>query len=425
MKLFDNLRSNLRARFSSNKVTATKVIDLLNKGYSLMQISGDIYNIPEIRTAINFIAEKVACVPFRHVREDENGKIVNVRDRLDYVLTKRMNPKQSPQIFWTKAITQTLLHNNCYILPEWDDNGYVKWLHILPFTQAEFGEESGKITITFCGQYKFYYDDIVHLQRFGGTYRQATGNYIQIVNTIQTQAVNDAVTSGRVAALLQVKTALKGTDMLKKLTEFKELFLSAENTTGFGMIGAEYDVHKLDMKINPLNKELLDGVIRVIYNYFGVSPEIINNNANELQYEQFIDNTIKPYVYQIEEELTYKLFTETEIYHYNQVAGQTIDLEISTLSAKTMFFDKMIYNGIISGNEVRKRLGMGWVEGLDSYRTNLNSVDVTKANQYQGVEGGESTNGGNNGNNSGSQAGSQTGGQTGTEGSQSQEGNTV
>lgn len=389
MKLWDNIRS----RFTSDKVTATKVIDLLNKGYSLMQISNDLYNIPEIRTGINFIAEKVACVEFGHVRQDESGRIVKVKDRLSYVLSKRVNPKQSPQVFWTKAITQTLLYNNCYILPEWDSNGLVRWLHILPFSQAEMKDENGRITITFLSQYKFYYDDIIHLQRFGGTTKQATNSYIQIVNTIQTQAVNDAATSGRISALLQVKTSLKGSDMKKKLDEFKDLFLTAENTTGFGMIGAEYDVHKLDLKVNPLNKELLNDVVRVLYNYFGVSPEIINNNANELQYEQFIDNTIKPWVYQIEEELGFKIFSENEIYHGNGIAGDTIDLEISSLAAKTTFFDKMLYQGVLNRNEVRKRIGMSSVDGLDEYRVNLNSVSNDKANQYQGVEGGENIGG--------------------------------
>jgi HK97 family phage portal protein len=390
LKLLDNLR----AKIAGSKITATQIIDLMNKGYSLMQISSDIYSIPEIRTAINFIAEKAACVPLSHVREDEKGNILKVKDRLQYVLSTRVNSKQCPQVFWTHAETIRLLYNNCFIMPEWDDNGNVKQMHILPFTLFEFGVENGKTTITFSGSqsYPFYYDDIIHLQRFpgakGGAPKQATGNYITIANTLQNQAVKDSESSGRIAALLQVKTQLKGTDMLKKLNEFKDLFLSAENTTGFGMIGGEYDVHNLDLKINPLNKDLLDAVIKAIYNYFGVSPEIINNGASELQYEQFIDNTIKPIIYEREEELSYKLFSETELSHNNKVSGETIDLEISTLSAKTVFFDKMLYHGVFNGNEVRKRLGMGRVEGLDSYRTNLNSVDATKINNYQGVEGG-------------------------------------
>lgn len=389
MKLLDNLR----ARFTSNKVTASKIVDLLNKGYSLMQISNDLYNIPEIRTAINFIAEKVACVPFRHIREDPEGNISKVRGRLDYVLKVRTNPKQGPQVFFTQAITNTLLYNNCYIMPEWDDMGNIKWMHILPFTTGVFGEKNQRITITFNSQYEFYYDDIIHLQRFptnsGGSIRQATANYIEIVNTLESQAVNDSKTSGRIAALLQVKTALKGSDMQKKLNEFKDLFLNAENSTGFGMIGAEYDVHKLDLKINSLDRELLDRIIKAIYNYFGVSPEIINGSASELSYEQFVDNTIKPAVYQIEEEFTYKIFTDTEIYHDNCIAGDTIDLEISTLAAKTTFYDKMLYQGVFSRNEVRRRVGYGRKDGLDEYRANLNSVAADKINDYQGVGGGE------------------------------------
>lgn len=388
MKLWENLR----AKFTSNKVTASKVVDLLNKGYSLMQISGEIYNIPEIRTAINFIAEKVASVTFRHVREDLDGNIIKVNDRVNFILNLRVNPKQSPQIFWTQAITQTLLNNNCFIMPEWNNDGNLRWLHILPFNTFEFGEENGRITITFLSNYKFYYDDIIHLQRFptqkGGAGKQATGNYIQIVNTIQNQAVKDSESSGRVAALLQVKTALKGSDMQKKLNEFKELFLNSENSTGFGMIGAEYDVHKLDLKFNTLDSNLLDKVINAIYNYFGVSQDLINCGASELSYEQFVDNTVKPIVYQIEEELTYKLFSENELYYNNRISGETIDLEISTLSAKTVFFDKMLYQGVFNRNEVRRRLGLGRVEGLDEFRANLNSVDVNKINAYQGVEGG-------------------------------------
>lgn len=391
MKLLDNIR----AKFASDKVVATKVIDLLNKGYSLMQISGDLYNIPEVRTAINFIAEKAASVPLYHIREDEEGNITNVNDKINFALTVRMNQKQGPQVFWTEAFTRALLYNNNFILPEWTEKGEIFRYHILPFYLHEFiTDKEGKLKIRFAGaeNYEFYYEDIIHLQRFpgpkGGAQKQATSNYIQIVNTIQNQAVKDSETSGRIAALLQVKTALKGPDMKKKLDEFKELFLSSENTTGFGMIGAEYDVHKLDLKLNPLNKELLDNVVKAIYNYFGVSPEIINHKASELEYEQWIDNTVKPWIYQTEEEITYKSFSEPEIYRGNKISAEFIDLEISTLQSKTTFFKEMIFGGVINRNEVRKRIGLkkGPAE-LDKFQMSKNFENLQPGNYV--VEGGE------------------------------------
>lgn len=391
MGLLKNLTNNVRAMFQSQKITSNMIIDLLNNGYSLMQISSDLYNIPEIRTAINFIAEKVACIPFRHCREDSQGNVETLKDRLDYVLRIRTNPKQGPQIFITQAITQALLYNNSYIMPEWDDVGKLKWLHIMPFTQAQYGFENGKTTIIFSGQYQFYYEDIIHLQRFptdkGGSIRQATANYIEIINTIESQAVNDSKTSGRIAAVIQTNADLKGDGMKKKLEEFKDLFLTAENTTGFGMIGANYNIQKLDFKSNPLNKELLDDIVTALYQYFGVYPSIIDGSASELTCSQFINSTIKPWSYQIEEEFTYKLFSDTEIYHGNYISGDLIDLEITTIAAKTNLYDKMLYQGVFNRNEVRRRLGEGRKEGLDEYRANLNSVDASKINQYQGVGG--------------------------------------
>lgn len=372
------LKKALNVGSSQNQAVASKVIDLLNKGYSIMQINRSLYDIPEVRTAINFVAEKVGSIPFYHIRADTEGSWERVNDKLNYVLTVRTNPYQGPQVFWTHAVTTLLLTNNCYIMPEWDSKGVIKALWPLPFTRGEFSQDDeGRVIVTFGGNYSFYYDDIIHLQRFPsgkqGAARQAIGNYEQIVNTMQGQAVKDSENSQRIAALLQVNTPLKGTDMKKKLDEFKELFLTAENTTGFGMIGAEYDVHTLDMKISPLNTGLLETIVSYLYNYFGVSKEIITHTANELQYQQWIDDSIKPIVYQAEEETTYKLFSETEISHGNIVEAETIDLEISTLSAKTSFYKEMVYGTIMNRNEIRRRLRLpkGPAE-LDKFLENKN-----------------------------------------------------
>lgn len=380
---------------SQNNIVASKVIDLLNQGYSIMQINRRLYDIPEVRTAINFVAEKVGSIPFYHIRADTDGRSwEKVNDKLNYVLTVRTNPYQGPQVFWTHAVTTLLLTNNCYIMPEWDSNGVIKALWPLPFTRGEFSQdENGKIIVTFGGNYLFYYDDIIHLQRFPGgkqgAQRQAIGNYEQIVNTMQAQAVKDSENSQRIAALLQVNTPLKGADMKKKLDEFKELFLTAENTTGFGMIGAEYDVHKLDMKISPLNTGLMESIISYLYNYFGVSKEIITHTASELQYEQWIDDSIKPIVYQAEEETTYKLFSEAEISHGNLVEGETIDLEISTLSAKTAFYKEMVYGTIMSRNEIRRRLRIPkGPAALDEFLENKNFQKLQPGNYVVG-EGGK------------------------------------
>lgn len=372
--------SNIANFFQKDKLTATKLINMLNQGYSILQINKQIYDIPEIRTAINFVAEKIASVPFYHIRADTEGNMTMVNDSFQYVLTVRTNKYQGPQVFWTQMITNYLVTNNAFAMPEWNDNGTLAALYVLPFTQFEFlQDENGKLIIIFNSNsdYSFYYDDIIHLQRFpgnkGGASKQATGNYVTMVNTMQNQAVKDSETSGRVSALLQVKSQLKMSDMKKKLEEFKDTFQTAENTTGMGMIGAEYDVHDLNLKMNPLNTQLLTDITKQLYNYFGPSYEIINGTAGELEYEQFIDNKAKPIIFQIQEELTYKLFSMKEVSFFNKIQAELIDLEISTLSAKTAFYKEMVYGTIMTRNEIRRRLGMpkGPAE-LDKFLSNKN-----------------------------------------------------
>lgn len=388
------LFSNISNYFQKDKLTATKLINMLNQGYSILQINRQIYDIPEIRTAINFSAEKIASVPFYHIRADTEGNMAMINDSVQSVLTIRTNKYQGPQVFWTQMITNYLVANNAFAMPEWNDNGTLAAMYVLPFTQFEFfQDDEGNIIITFNGNsaYSFYYDDIIHLQRFptnkGGAPKQATGNYTTMVGTMQNQAVKDSETSNRISALLQVKSQLKTSDMKKKLDEFKDTFQTSENTTGLGMIGAEYELLPFNFKNNPLNVQLMTDITKQLYNYFGPSYEIINGTAGELEYEQYIDNKCKPIIFQIQEELTYKLFSSKEISFYNKIQAEMVDLEISTLSAKTAFYKEMVYGTIMNRNEIRRRLGMtkGPAE-LDKFLENKNFQTLPAGNYT--VEGG-------------------------------------
>jgi HK97 family phage portal protein len=291
--------------------------------------------------------------------------------------------------------TRLLLANNVFILPDWNERGNLSALWPLPFTFYNLAQRNGQAVITFnaAREFTFPYEDIIHLQRFpqltGGAQLQATGNYSSIISTLQEQAVKDSVNNQRIAALLQTKTALKGPDMQKRLAEFKSIFLSSENTTGFGMISGDIEIHELRQQKLPLNKDLLESIVGYLYNYFGASKEIITNTATELQNDQFINNTILPIVYQIEEELSYKLFSGTELAHNNRILAETVDLEISTLTAKTSFFKEMIFGGVMSRNEVRRRVGLPrGPKELDEFQSSKNFQEVLPPGNYT-VEGGE------------------------------------
>lgn len=402
MGFIQNLREwTTRSRTKKDMQTVMRLVQLLNSNYSPIDIFGrEIYDIPEIRNAVNKVAEKIAMVPFDHVRQDQKGSKDTVFDSIHYVLKVRANRYQTPTAFKTCMSTRLYLYNNAFVLPEWDRNGNLTALWPLPFSRCEYKtDREGMTWIVFQamdGPWEFPAEDIIHLMRFPdlkhGTYKQATGDYLQVVKSLQNQAVKDAEASGKINAIMKTTSDLKKEHMKKKLEDFKELFLTSENTTGMGMVGPTYDITPLNLKTVVLKADVLKEVTNRLLNYFGTSEEIINNTASDLHYEQWIDDEIKPPVQQISEAFTYALFSYQEIARGNRIDGDTVALEISTLSSKTAFLDKAMYHGFINGNEARKFVGMSrGPEELDKYRPNLNGVDSKLIDEYQIGEGGEKT----------------------------------
>ena len=126
-------------------------------------------------------------------------------------------------------------------------------------------------------------------------------------------------------------------------------------------------------------------VINVVNNYFGITEDIINNKASEIEYEMFIKNKLEPLARQIEQEFTSKLFTAREIEFGNRLEFDTFNLSISTLQAKTAFFSVASRQGLMNIDEMRKIIGQPPLpNGLGKmYRVTADTVNIEKVDDYQ------------------------------------------
>ncbi len=126
-------------------------------------------------------------------------------------------------------------------------------------------------------------------------------------------------------------------------------------------------------------------VINIVYNYFGINDNIINNKATEIEMEMFIGNTIKPLAIQFEREFTNKLFTENEYYFGHRIEFDFFSLSVNTLQAKTSLFSVAIRQGILNIDECREMIGQPPLEnGLGKkYRVTADTIDIEVANKYQ------------------------------------------
>lgn len=402
--IIDRVARALGIGGNSRAPASAAIVDYIMRGYAPGLLGRTITDIPEIRTAVNSIAERVASVPWSHIRVSADGSYQPLTGPIHNALSLRPNPFNTPQSNMTLMVTRLLLYNNAYILPEWDDSGSLKWLWPLPFATHEVvTKDNGEVYLKFIGApggYEFPWQDIIHLQRFptgkAGVVRQATGNYETILNAIEQQAVTDSANSNKLSILLQPARELKSETAKAELKKFRDDYLTVENTTGYGMLPNNYTIKEVQPKNTPLNVQMLQIVTAALYSYFGTSSDIVNLKATEQEYIQYVDGTIKPIVAQIEQEFTYKLCSPLEIAKGQRIQANLIDLEIANTRDKTQFLKEMAFAGMMSPNE--GRILMGLPKGdkqLDKIQQSKNFTTL-EPGQYQ-VKGGENKDDGSSG----------------------------
>ena len=91
-----------------------------NIRYFVWNYTKGMYDIPEVRNAVECVADIFSSIPIYHKRVDKNGNVVYLEDALSRVLTIKPNELQNATQFWKSVITQLLVENNVFIEPTYN-----------------------------------------------------------------------------------------------------------------------------------------------------------------------------------------------------------------------------------------------------------------------------------------------------------------
>lgn len=366
-----------------------------NYSYFAYNYAQNIYSIPEVRTAIESFADIFSSIPKYYERKDKNGNIVYFENELSKVINLKPNPLQNATQFWKEVITRLMLESNVFIEPIFESgNGNLKYLYVLPNKNFQFNYlNDGNATVTFIdtekGNITKNLNDIIYLNRFSalsGGKKNDLGLYETVIQALMKQALNvadpnkpKAIMQGAVGATSNLKPEDKSGEMENLKINF------AENVNGVAYLDSQWKITPVNWQENDVNRELMKLVVDTVYNYFGISDNIINGKSSELEYSMFISNKINPLARQVEEEFTSKLFTGNEINFGNKIELDTFSLSISTLQAKTSFFSVGLRTGVLNIDEAREMVGLAPLpEGLgQKWRTTLDTVDIGIADEFQ------------------------------------------
>lgn len=383
----------------SNKKQVEKIINKYYGGdweYFVWNYANQIYTIPEVKCAIEKIADIFSSVDIYNERIDNKNKnITYIEDSTLRVLKYKANPFQNSTQFFKNVITKLLLDNNVFIEPVFDMSGNLKALYPLPTKSFQLLKDGQKACVQFFDAYKnpqerYDLDDIIYLNRFntlsGGQKTNDMGLYQKVLQSLSEKIVNDA-SPNKPRALLQSNQVgegqLKEKDKKGATESLKASF--AENVQGIAYLDKKWVITPINWNENDVNKDLMAFVVNLVYNYFSINENIINNKASEIEMAMFVKATIKPLAKQFSQEFTNKLFTENEYYFGRRIEFDYNPLLVTTLQSEANIAQINIRNGIWCIDEARERMGYEPLpNGLGKvHRASADLVNIEVIDDYE------------------------------------------
>lgn len=398
MGVIDKIK-NLFTRNDKNK-QVQNIINTYYGGdwqYFVWNYANQIYKIPEVKCAIEKIADIFSSVDIYNERVDKNGNVQYLEDATNRILKYKPNPLQNATQFYKNVITKLLLDNNVFIEPVFDMTGNLKALYPLPTRNFQLSMDNNdkNAYVQFYDAYqnpqeKYNLNNIIYLNRFntlsGGQQSNDMGLYEKVLQSLSEKIVNDA-SPNKPRALLQSNQVgegqLKDKDKKGATETLKASF--AENVQGIAYLDKKWVITPINWQENDVNKELMAFIVNLVYNYFSINENIINNKASEIEMAMFVKTTIKPLAKQFSQEFTNKLFTENEYYFGRRIEFDYNPLLVTTLQSEANIAQINIRNGIWSIDEARERMGYEPLpDGLGKvHRASADLVNIKVIDDYE------------------------------------------
>jgi hypothetical protein len=236
-------------------------------------------------------------------------------------------------------------------------------------------------------------ENIVHIARNTGPNILGEKNLAikKVLDIISTnyEGIEQAIkTSAFIRFIVQSTTLLNKEVRESRAKEFAEAYLS-KTSSGVVYLDSAQNI----VPVVPNNKYANEGEMKLfenkIYNYMGISEDILKAKFKEDDWNAYYDSSIEPFANKIGQELTYKIFTSKEISFGNRIAIVFDKLDTASLKTKIAVAQVVQKLPTYRPNDVNRLLGMPVTENGEKEFSTLNYVDANKQNEYQGVKGQE------------------------------------
>lgn len=388
MGLFDRIFRKNRVQQSGSGAA------YINETKTFTTWGGDAYANDIYRGAVDAIARNCGKLKGAHIINYADHQRKSGDCKLNRLLQVRPNPYMSAYDFLYKMVTRYFIYNNSFALLDRDNRGQVKAIYPITATYVEMLSDAAnnlycKFTFTSGKVAIFDYRDVIHLRRdfnnndLLGDDNSALYPALELAHT-QNEGIIKGIQSGA-----NIRGILHYTQIMspQKLKEEKEAFVSdylQMNNDG-GVIATDQKMEYTPIESKPvfLSAEQAAQTQEKIYNYLGVTKEIVNSSYTEDQFSAFYESTIEPIALALGLEFTSKIFNDREQAFGNAVIFESGRLQFTSNKTKVELIKELMPMGLLTVNQALEILNLPSIEDGDRRLQSLNYVDQSIADQYQ------------------------------------------
>lgn len=356
--------------------------------------SGDAYANDIYRGAVDAIARNAAKLKGSHVIKYQDHTKVDGDCKLNRLLQVQPNPYMSAYDMLYKMVTHYYLYNNAFAFLQKDDRGQLMGIYPLKALNVDFlCDTSGQLYCRFlfanAKEVTLPYVDIIHLRRnfndndLLGDPNTALIPALELAHTQNEGIVNSIKSSANIRGILKF-TQIMSPELLKQSKDaFIQDYLQIGNNGGIA--ATDQKMEYVPINVNPIavDDKQIQAIKTKIYDYLGISENIVNSSYNEDQWAAFYESTIEPISLQISLEFTRKFFNDREQAFGNSILFESGRLQFSSNATKINLIAQLMPYGLLTTNQALEILNLPSVVDGDKRLQTLNVVDAGKANQYQ------------------------------------------
>ena len=351
-----------------------------------------------VTSVYNRIAMDVAAVDILHVKTDEDGRFIDiVNSGLNNCLTLEANIDQTGRAF-RQDIVQSMLDEGC--------------VAIVPVDTDDAPEESGnfKIYTMRTGQIRDWYPEHVRVN----LYKQDEGQRREVIlpkaavaivenplfavvnepnSTMQRlirklnllDAIDEQASSGKLDLIIQLPYIIK-TEARREQAEKRRQDIERQLSDGKYGIAYTDGTERITQLNRPVENNLMKQIeylTSMLYSQLGITQSILDGSADDKTMLNYYSRTIEPILAAITDEMKRKFLTKTARSQKQTIMFFRDPFKLVPVSDIAEIADKFTRNEIMTGNEIRQKIGMKpssdpSADELRNKNLSASAADITK-----------------------------------------------